>query len=68
MYFALKAVKFDQNYSRGQEIPEEVISFDMVEKLISCGVIQKVGGTEEKTETDKLSKEKVKVVKQSKKV
>lgn len=62
MYFALKPVKFDKDYSRGEEIPEEVIAPNMVEKLIRCGVIQKV------EETDEPPEEKTKAVKQPKKV
>lgn len=62
MYFALKSVKFDKNYNRGEEIPEETIASNMAEKLIRCGVIQKIN------EPDELPKEKIKAVKQPKKV
>lgn len=47
MYFALKPVKFDKDYSIGEEIPEEVIAPNMVEKLIRCGVIQEAAEPDE---------------------
>lgn len=68
-YIALKAVKFDRSYAIGEVIPEAVIASEMAEKLIRCGVIQKIDEPrKEKTEAEEPPKEKIKAVKQPKKV
>lgn len=35
-YIALKAMKFDKNYQKGAEIPENVIAKEMINKLVRC--------------------------------
>ena len=35
-YIALKAMKFDKNYQKGAEIPENVIAKEMINKLLRC--------------------------------
>lgn len=66
MYFALKSVKFDREYSKGEKIPKEAIASNMVEKLVRCGVIQEV--EEVKEPSQKEVEEKTKVNRQPKKV
>ena len=38
-YIALKAVKFDRKYQKGEKVPENVIAKDMINKLLRCGVL-----------------------------
>ena len=38
-YIALKAMKFDKYYQKGDSIPENVIAKDMINKLLRCGVL-----------------------------
>ena len=38
-YIALKAVKFDKKYQKGEEVPENVIAPKMITKLERCGCI-----------------------------
>ena len=38
-YIALKAMKFDKNYQKGAEIPENVIAKEMINKLLRCGAL-----------------------------
>lgn len=41
-YIALKPCKFDKDYKIDEVIPDEVIYPNMVDKLIKCGLINKV--------------------------
>ncbi len=55
-YIALKAMKFDKYYQKGDSIPENVIAKDMINKLIRCGVL--VEGEEiEQQETEQQETE-----------
>lgn len=55
-YIALKAMKFDKSYQKGDRIPENVIEKDMINKLIRCGVL--VEGEEiEQQETEQQETE-----------
>ena len=55
-YIALKAMKFDKYYQKGDSIPENVIAKDMINKLLRCGVL--VEGEEiEQQETEQQETE-----------
>ena len=47
---ALKAMKFDRYYQKGDSIPENVIAKDMINKLIRCGVLAERGEIEQNPE------------------
>ena len=49
-YIALKAMKFDRYYQKGDSIPENVIAKDMINKLIRCGVLAERGEIEQNPE------------------
>ncbi len=49
-YIALKAMKFDKYYQKGDSIPENVIAKDMINKLLRCGVLAKGGEIEQNPE------------------
>ena len=49
-YIALKAMKFDRYYQKGDSIPENVIAKDMINKLIRCGVLAEGGEIEQNPE------------------
>lgn len=48
MYIALKNVKFDKLYYRGDIISDDVVNPEMGQKLINCGLIQKTASPEPK--------------------
>ena len=49
-YIALKAMKFDRYYQKGDSIPENVIAKDMINKLIRCEVLAEGGEIEQNPE------------------
>ncbi len=49
-YIALKAMKFDKSYQKGDRIPENVIAKDMINKLLRCGVLAEGEEIEENLE------------------
>lgn len=49
-YIALKAMKFDKSYQKGDRIPENVIAKDMINKLLRCGVLAEGEEIEENPE------------------
>ena len=49
-YIALKAMKFDKSYQKGDRIPENVIAKDMINKLLRCGVLAEGAEIEENPE------------------
>lgn len=49
-YIALKAMKFDKSYQKGDRIPENVIAKDMINKLLRCGVLAEGEEIEENSE------------------
>lgn len=53
VYMALKSLRFDKEYQRGEEIPAEVIAPAMIEKLKCCGVITEIGGGKKKEKTER---------------
>lgn len=55
-YIALKAMKFDKSYQKGDRIPENVIAKDMINKLIRCGVLAE-GEEIEQQETEQQETE-----------
>ena len=67
-YIAQKAMRFDKSYQKGEEIPENVIAKDMINKLLRCGVLavmevaeiketSKITEEEQQEETSKMSEE-----------
>ena len=55
-YIAQKAMRFDKSYQKGEEIPENVIAKDMINKLLRCGVLAVMEVAEIK-ETSKITEE-----------
>ena len=49
-YIAQKAMRFDKSYQKGEEIPENVIDKDMINKLLRCGVLAVTEVADEITE------------------
>ena len=47
-YIAQKAMKFDKSYSKGTEIPKNVIAKDMLNKLLRCGALAEIEVAETK--------------------
>ena len=62
-YIAQKAMRFDQSYQKGEEIPENVIDKDMINKLLRCGVLavtevaDEITEEEQQEETSQISEE-----------
>ena len=68
-YIAQKAMRFDKSYQKEEEIPENVIAKDMINKLLRCGVLavmevaeiketSKITEEEQQEETSKITEEK----------
>ncbi len=55
-YIAQKAMRFDKSYQKGEEIPENVIAKDMINKLLRCGVLAVIEVAEIK-ETNEITEE-----------
>ncbi len=55
-YIAQKAMRFDKSYQKEEEIPENVIAKDMINKLLRCGVLAVMEVAEIK-ETSKITEE-----------
>ena len=55
-YIAQKAMRFDKSYQKGEEIPENVIAKDMINKLLRCGVLAVMEVAEIK-ETNEITEE-----------
>jgi uncharacterized protein YunC (DUF1805 family) len=55
-YIVQKAMRFDKSYQKGEEIPENVIAKDMINKLLRCGVLAVMEVAEIK-ETSKITEE-----------
>ena len=62
-YIAQKAMRFDKSYQKGEEIPENVIDKDMINKLLRCGVLavtevaDEITEEEQQEETSQISEE-----------
>ena len=62
-YIAQKAIRFDKSYQKGEEIPENVIDKDMINKLLRCGVLavtevaDEITEEEQQEETSQISEE-----------
>ena len=62
-YIAQKAMRFDKSYQKGEEIPENVIAKDMINKLLRCGVLavtevaDEITEEEQQEETSQISEE-----------
>ncbi len=63
-YIAQKAMKFDKNYPKGAEIPENVIAKNMINKLVRCKALT----VETIAEQNKKSEKQIVQSKKSKKV
>ena len=55
-YIVQKAMRFDKSYQKGEEIPENVIAKDMINKLLRCGVLAVIEVAEIK-ETNEITEE-----------
>jgi len=55
VYVAVKHVRFDRDYSAGQEIPINVINPKMIKRLTEWGKIQLVKIPDKEATTDELS-------------
>ncbi len=64
-YIAQKAMRFDKSYQKGEEIPENVIDKDMINKLLRCGVlavteveeISQISEEQQQEETSEITEE-----------
>lgn len=62
-YIAQKAMRFDKSYQKGEEIPENVIDKDMINKLLRCGVLavtevaDEITEEQQQEETSQISEE-----------
>ena len=62
-YIAQKTMRFDKSYQKGEEIPENVIDKDMINKLLRCGVLavtevaDEITEEEQQEETSQISEE-----------